>query len=66
MSQFFTLVFEGDITKFQGNPHLTDTPFGRPVASGIGNAFDAMENIEEINDAASKLVEAINRHHADQ
>ena len=35
----FTLVFKGDIQSFKGNPYLTDTPFGRPIASGVGNAL---------------------------
>jgi hypothetical protein len=57
--QFFTLVFEGDITKFEGNPMRTPTPFGVPVASGIGNAFDVIENIHEIEDAANNLLNVI-------
>jgi hypothetical protein len=44
--QYFTLVFEGDIQKFKGNPLTTDTVFGVPVAVGIGNAFDQIEELE--------------------
>lgn len=40
---YFTLVFQGDLRKYPTNPHMTDTPFGRPVASGIGNVFDEVE-----------------------
>jgi hypothetical protein len=46
--EYFTLVFEGDISKFKGNPLKTETPFGVPFAAGMGNAFDKIENIEEI------------------
>jgi len=43
----FTLAFEGDIRAFEGNPLKTDTPFGRPVASGIGDAFDEIDMLTE-------------------
>jgi hypothetical protein len=59
--EYFTLVFEGDISKFKGNPLKTETPFGVPFAAGMGNAFDKLENIEEIADAAQKLIDAIDR-----
>lgn len=64
--EYFTLVFKGDITKIQGNPMKIETPYGLPVASGMGNAFDVIENIHEIEDAASKLVAAISRYDGDQ
>jgi len=64
--KFFTLVFEGDITKFKGNPLKTETPFGVPVAAGLGNAFDELENIHEIEDAAQNLIAAIARYDANQ
>lgn len=59
---YFTLVFEGDITKIKGNPHKIETPYGFPVASGMGNAFDVIENLHEIEEAASKLIAAICRY----
>jgi hypothetical protein len=64
--EYFTLVFEGDITKIQGNPMKIETPYGLPVASGMGNAFDALENLHEIEDAATKLIAAIARYDNDQ
>jgi hypothetical protein len=39
----FTLVFEGDLRKFPGNFFKVDTPFGKPVAAGLGNAFDEID-----------------------
>lgn len=60
--EYFTLVFKGDITKIKGNPMKIETPFGIAVASGMGNAFDALENIHEIEDAAQKLIAAIARY----
>lgn len=43
----FTLVFEGDIGKFEQNPMLTDTPFGRPIAAGRGDAFEEADDLRE-------------------
>lgn len=54
--EFFTIVFKGDITKLPFNPMKIDTPFGRPIASGMGHAFERLDAIEEIEDAARKLV----------
>ncbi len=39
----FTLVFEGDIRELTKNPHKTDSPWGRPIASGVGNVFDELD-----------------------
>lgn len=60
--KYFTLVFEGDITKFKGNPLKTETPFGVPYAAGLGDAFAKLDKIDEIEDAAQKLVAAIARY----
>ena len=62
----FTIVFEGNIRDIDGNPMLIESPFGKPIASGIGNAFDVIENIHEIEELAGKLVAAIARYDADQ
>mgnify|MGYP001567160593 CR=1 FL=1 len=48
----FTLVFSGDLQAFNGNPFKTDTPFGRPIAAGLGDAFDEITVLE---DALAKL-----------
>lgn len=45
--QHFTMVFEGDIGKFEKNPLLTDTPFGRPVTIGRGDAFAERDDYED-------------------
>lgn len=34
--KYFALVFEGDLRKFEGNPLKTVTPFGVPIACGLG------------------------------
>lgn len=60
--KYFTLVFEGDITKFKGNPLKTETPFGVPHAAGLGDAFAQLDKIDEIEDAAQKLIAAIARY----
>lgn len=53
---YFTLIFQGDIGKFKDNPLMAEMiPYGRPVASGRGHAFneadvllDALERIESV------------------
>ena len=57
--EYFTLVFKGDITKIEGNPHKIETPFGTAIASGAGNAFDVIECIHEIEEAANNLLNTI-------
>ncbi len=57
--EYFTLVFKGDITKLGQNPHKIETPFGFAVASGMGNAFDRLEDIDEIAEAAQKFIDVI-------
>lgn len=59
-TEYFTIVFEGDIRQIKGNPHKVESAFGKVVASGMGNAFDVIENMHEVNDAAEKLVKVIN------
>ena len=44
----FTVIFDGDLTKFRGNPFHVDTPFGRPVAHGLGNIFEREDEAVEI------------------
>lgn len=42
----FTVVFEGDISRLPFNPMAKhDTPFGRVIAAGYGNAFDEVEEM---------------------
>lgn len=43
---YFTLVFKGDIRAFKGNPFKAETPFGIPVAVGVGDAFDRIAELE--------------------
>ncbi len=57
----FTLVFEGDITKFKGNPLKTETPFGIPFAASIGDALEKIEHLIEVEEAAENLLNVIRR-----
>lgn len=61
MAEFFTVVFHGDVTQFDDNPMDFESDFGKVAAIAVGNALDEIENIHEIEAAAEKLVEAINR-----
>jgi hypothetical protein len=54
---YFTLVFEGDIRRFDMNPLATETPWGVPCSVSVGDAIDELEiarvkleNIEQIID----------------
>lgn len=43
----FTIVFEGDISKLPFNPlKMHDTPFGRVVGCGYGNAWVKLMELE--------------------
>lgn len=57
----FAIVFEGDITKLSFNPLKGISPYGKPIASGMGNPFDVIENVHELDDAATKLLAAISK-----
>jgi hypothetical protein len=48
LTKAFTLVFEGDIRKFKGNPLTTETPWGIPYAVAMG---DALEELDELKSA---------------
>ena len=37
--RYTTVVFEFDIRDYDGNPLKAVTPFGKPIAIGIGDAF---------------------------
>lgn len=40
MTNRITVVFDCDITRFRGNPHRADTPFGRPISIMRGDYRD--------------------------
>lgn len=47
----FTIVFEGSIRDLSSNPMKIESPFGKPIASGMGNAFDeALEALLAVED----------------
>ncbi len=48
----FTLVFEGDIRKFDANPLKAETPFGTAYAVSVG---DVLEVRDILHDALEKL-----------
>lgn len=56
MTERFTLVFGGDIRRFRGNPHMTETPFGVPIRSGIGDAFAENDDLEQQNERLRRLL----------
>lgn len=52
MSKRFTMVFEGDIRSFPGNPLKTETPFGVPYTVADGDL------VEQLNDLQDSLTPA--------
>lgn len=46
----FTLVFAGDIREFKDNPHKVDTPWGRPIASAMGNLMEENDELRDLLD----------------
>lgn len=42
----FTVVFKGSLRNIEGNPLTLKTPFGEPLAVGIGDAFKRLEKLE--------------------
>jgi hypothetical protein len=64
MSERFTIVFEGDIRKLPFNPLKTETIYGRPIASAIGDALAEPDDvIEDLVAALAALREiAFDRH----
>ncbi|MBR1230183.1 hypothetical protein JQ600_35400 [Bradyrhizobium sp. AUGA SZCCT0176] len=52
LTERFTLVFEGNLRDFKGNPFKTDTPFGIPIIVGLGDAFEECEKLREELSAA--------------
>lgn len=61
-SNGFTMWFAGDLRDFP-NPHKTNTPFGRAVTAGIGNAFEECDNaadeIERLRADNARMREAL-------
>jgi hypothetical protein len=59
----FTLVFAGDLTTFDANPHTTDTPFGCPIASALGDKLAECDGLEEqVSELDGKLGEAWSKY----
>lgn len=58
---FFTLVFEGQIQRFEGNPLATETPFGTPYAIGYGDAFERERALETTTDALAAALTGMMR-----
>lgn len=52
--KYFTVVFRGNIRKFDKSPFNIRTEFGEVVAVGDGNSFD---EIEDLSDQVDKLME---------
>lgn len=54
VDKYFTVVFRGNIRKFDKSPFKIETEFGEVVAVGDGNAYD---EIEDLSEEVDKLME---------
>jgi hypothetical protein len=45
--EYFTLVFKGNLRKFNGNPLRTETPFGIPFICAIGDVCQEADDLRE-------------------
>ena len=53
----FTLVFEGNIRRFEKNPLRVETEFGTPYAVGVGDAFAKEDALIELMERAFTCLE---------
>lgn len=64
MGERFTVVFEGNVRRFDGNPFHADTPFGRPrvidaddVCAERDRLTLALERLHDAADAALRIID---------
>lgn len=57
MLSHFTVVFEGNLRKLPFGPFSVESPFGRAVSSGYGNAFTQNDALEDALYLALPFVE---------
>ena len=46
-TQFYTVVFEGDVRKIVDNLFKVVSPFGKVATIGVGDAFEERDALEE-------------------
>jgi hypothetical protein len=51
-TDFFTVVFKGNLRDFKGDPLKAETVFGVPSACGLGDAFEETDRLRELLDKA--------------
>ena len=60
-SDFFTVVFKGNLRTFKGNPLTTETVFGVPIACGYGDAFDEVDKLREQLEDRAALAQSVEK-----
>lgn len=53
-----TAVFNCNLRRFKGNPHLVETPFGVAQTVGVGNIFEHADSLEEVVDVLLDAIDA--------
>jgi hypothetical protein len=59
MTDRFTIVFEGRIGDFKGNPFKTETPFGMPFVVSDGDLAAQVDLLEERIRLATDLLKSV-------
>jgi hypothetical protein len=52
--EYFTIVFDGRLRDLKNNPFNVESPFGKVVAVGVGDALGRQEIVVELLDATIK------------
>lgn len=55
--EYFTIVFEGSLRDVKQNPFKIESPFGKVVAVGVGDALGRQELVIELTEATIKARE---------
>jgi hypothetical protein len=66
MSEYFTVVFMGDLKSLEGNPYWYRSEFGVPISIADGHALEALDDLREIpaQGAAPSSADTAAEHHA--
>ena len=56
-TEYFTLVFEGNLREFKGNPFRTETPFGIPRAGSLGDANEKVDKLRAVIEECARIAE---------
>lgn len=59
MTNRVTIVFDFDITAYEGNPFKAETPFGRPISIVDGDVQESAAITKDLRDSFEELIRVI-------